>query len=415
MNDKGMLTIYIGPNGMGKTHMLNCKYEEQKDNSIFFPTETILKEETKDTVDSSMTMQIILDSLFQEHIDKYKKDIDNELNEIVTANKDIYNNLIKETLNINGTEQKSDFLKVSKKGVEFKKIISINNDDLNKKMGSGQGTLFMLKMLSFSKKNNVFIDEPEKFCHPSLLNVIAGEISKLIETGKNVFLVTHSSKLVKLLDWKFENLHIFNEVSYKDEKLTPMTSKNIDVSKIINDPEIAKLAKELDKGKSDYKIISKYLSSPDKMSKYLRIQRENIVELLFSIKCYLVEGINDRFFLNELLKNEGKQFDNHEIIITTGKIPMPIYVNIFNQIKSKGMELYSMFDKDSSDKVHSITNDYIEKNSDYFLMFDKNIEEDTNFFAKCGGKKFKNDTLLFIDHIMKEKSFLKFNFKKRKD
>ena len=59
----GKLTIYIGPNGYGKTKKLNAKYESMKSSSIFLKSEILLTNELK-PLNNSTSTEYFLDELF---------------------------------------------------------------------------------------------------------------------------------------------------------------------------------------------------------------------------------------------------------------------------------------------------------------------------------------------------------------
>lgn len=59
----GKLTIYIGPNGYGKTKKLNAEYDSKKNSSIFLKSEILLTNELK-SLNNSTSTDYFLDELF---------------------------------------------------------------------------------------------------------------------------------------------------------------------------------------------------------------------------------------------------------------------------------------------------------------------------------------------------------------
>ena len=60
---RGKLTIYIGPNGYGKTTKLNAIYKSMKSSSFFLESEILLTNELK-PLNNSTSTDYFLDELF---------------------------------------------------------------------------------------------------------------------------------------------------------------------------------------------------------------------------------------------------------------------------------------------------------------------------------------------------------------
>lgn len=122
-----------------------------------------------------------------------------------------------ETLDLNSHKRTKDVI-APQKTIEYKKIVKINANDLKASMGSGQKLQFLLKLIEKCNKRYIFsIDEPENHSRPSMLNITANLINKLIET-KDVYIVTHSPELSNMLNIDFNNSYIFNDPEYKVPK-----------------------------------------------------------------------------------------------------------------------------------------------------------------------------------------------------
>jgi ABC-type uncharacterized transport system ATPase subunit len=115
---KGKLTIYIGPNGSGKTYELNKM--KGKENSFMVPSEIIFLEETKDTKDSTIVMEQLIGELIMPNILDEKKLFEEKVDDVINENKKVYNDKLREILNINGTKLKKDFINCTTKK-EYKK------------------------------------------------------------------------------------------------------------------------------------------------------------------------------------------------------------------------------------------------------------------------------------------------------
>jgi Fe-S cluster assembly ATPase SufC len=396
---KGKLTIYIGPNGSGKTYELNKM--KGKENSFMVPSEIIFLEETKDTKDSTIVMEQLIGELIMPNIIDEKKRFEEKVDDVIKENKKVYNDKLSEILNINGTKLKKDFINCTAKK-EYKKIVSIDNAFLKESMGSGQASLFILSLLTMSKKENILIDEPEKFCHQSLLNKVAGVIRELLEMGKNVYIATHSPELVKLLDWDFENLFVFNELEIEDEKIKNSTIKQInvsDISKVLIESGLDQLL--INNGKKELKIIGSYFQESQELEKYLKIRRNDFIDLLFANNIYLVEGINDMLFVNFKEKNN---YEERKVFPTFSKFLIPMYLVLLNQVRNEKLSKISVvFDCDNNkDELHSRINKFIIDYSDYYIKFADNIEVEFDI-----QKEDKNNPVLVFEEF--EKNAEKFN------
>ena len=92
-------------------------------------------------------------------------------------------------------------------------------------MGSGQKMQLILALIKESSKSYIFLDEPEKYSHPSLLHKTAKLIEEISKT-KTVYMATHSPKLLSMIDLDISRIFIFNDNSY--------TPKVIDFVKVCN-------------------------------------------------------------------------------------------------------------------------------------------------------------------------------------
>lgn len=100
----------------------------------------------------------------------------------------------------------------------------------------------------------------------------------------------------------------------------------------------------------------------------------NRVNALFEDKVLLVEGPTEEIFVDLICKN------NDIVYISTagGKFSIP-YLNIlFNKIF--GIEIICICDKDNEQNInHKVINEYIYKNIDKTIFFDKEFEDELKY------------------------------------
>ena len=372
-----MLKIFIGPNGFGKTWKLRKikeKLDEEKSaNSIMLSSELIFDEEVKDTVNSSMLMEyIITEILSNDQTQKAKADWEDAVDKSITENTEKLNEKIEYALSFNNKSKTKNLLEL-RTDKDYKRLVKINNDDIRKCMGSGQKLLFFLSLIQLSKKENIFLDEPENHCHPSFLHEIAKLINGISKT-KNVYLSTHSPQLLSLLDIDFNNLFILNDPNYGEPKT------------INFDSAIHSLPEKMHKDNLNKKSKSYYENYDSLIKNIKELHYRDFFESLFSKKVYLVEGINDSLFLKKLLVKNSKQYDDYSIFQTYGKDHMFPFISIF---KSLGLEVVILFDSDNNNKKE--VNDGLEKFKHY--KFTNTLEEELQY----GGQK--NSTVEFLEYL----------------
>lgn len=233
----GNLTVLIGPNGFGKTYALEKIFKKElidkgvKEEEIFFmPAEIYLEDEVKDTDTStsrSKTMEFLLTDLFElTDIERLKKELHDEYDNQISLHKSIINSAFEKSAKKNGTSLRDDIIKPSSK-FSISKPISINAKDFKELIGSGQRYFFFLQLLETSKKKYVFLDEPEQYSHPSMQNDIAKIINHLVDQDKDVYITTHSPKLLSMLNVDLNQIIIINDDSH--------VHKKIDLSMVIKD------------------------------------------------------------------------------------------------------------------------------------------------------------------------------------
>ena len=385
----GKLTIYIGPNGYGKTKKLDAKYGSMRSSSIFLKSEILLTNELK-PLNNSTSTEYFLDELFNNNnLNNAKIQLLEEGRKSVDSKKGKIKKVVDNILKLNESTTKSNLIEFEGK-LSLKDMFTIDTKILDL-MGSGQKMLLLLDLVLDFDKDNIFLDEPEKYMQPNLLKILAYKLNTLLKSGKNIFIATHSPKLLSFLDLRINDIEIMNEKQKEEDWLT----KKIDLQMVINLLVNNKSIKErIIESKEDDKIIN----SKTKSYYNLELIEKNIINnhkydffnALFAKKIIICEGLNDEIFLN-WLGNDSK-FDDYSIFKTFGKGIMPVFLEIFKQVSKN---VICIFDKDNeNDNTHKVLNHYLIENSiKNSLIFNKNLE------SELGYKGEKYDFLNFISFL----------------
>lgn len=114
------------------------------------------------------------------------------------------------------------------------------------------------------------------------------------------------------------------------------------------------------------------------------------IESLFAKKVYIVEGVSDLLFVNKVLQDNSKYYDEYNIFQTYGKLHMMLFATIFQEL---GIDVSLYFDMDNTSQTqHSSANTILRSFSNHY-MFNPNIE------AELGFNLHKSNTVAFINHI----------------
>lgn len=375
--------VLIGPNGHGKTTYLNNESDRLKKlgEAVFFmPSEIKLLDEVKDTVDTSQTMEFLLSELIEttEYITKREMLFD-EADKSIKDNLPAMNAILDEVLSYNGMARSGDFISLNEKRM-VKNVVSINQKDIKNMMGSGQRMQLLLKFALKSSRDHIFLDEPEKYSHPSLLNVTASAINDLVASGKRVYIATHSPKLISMLDIDYSCIKLINDATHSPKDI-PFEEAVAEASKSFNVGSM----------KAQHK---RYYDNGSSLSDCIR-RRHNrsFLEALFSKRVYLCEGSNDELFVNAALQQFGGYYDDYSIFKVWGKTNLPVFAHLFSQL---GLKVIILFDKDDERKPHhKEANDAIRSLPGTIVS----IEQDPNIEKVMGYSGKKEDALHFMDHL----------------
>lgn len=383
----GELEVVIGPNGYGKTTYLEQKRDtllkagvDSRD-ILFLPSEIKLLDEVKDSLDASQTMEYLMTEMLETPAYIAKRDeLFDELDSAIAANVDTLNEMLDEVLSLNGSSRSGNFIEPNEKKRSIKYPVAINQGDVKKKMGSGQRMQLLLKFAANSKKGHIFLDEPEKYSHPSLLNGTARAINELVAKGKSVCIATHSPKLVSMLKFDYRSIRIINDPSHMP--------KEIDFDGAVKD------AGALVPVGNIHDDCKRYYKSGDSLRECLqRRQARPFIESLFSRHVYLCEGANDEIFITEALQQLGGYYDDYCIVKAWGKPIIPVFISLY---QSLGVELSVLFDiDDESKQLHKKVNAAIRT----LVGSSKTIEFLPNLEGAVGYTGRKEDALAFMDYL----------------
>lgn len=391
----GRLSIVIGPNGYGKTTFLETEKERLKKagrDVFFIPSEIKLLDEVRDTVESSQTMEFLLTDLLETRKYISKRNAFYRVAERTIKNKtSAMNDILDEVLSLNGSIREGDFIESNPKRF-IKHLVTINRDDVKKKMGSGQRMYLLLKLAASSSKTHIILDEPEKYSHPSLLNGTAVLINNLVKNGKQVYIATHSPKLVSMLEFDFDNLSIINDDSHNPKEI-PF------------DKAVCESLKHFSLGEMPGKNKPYYTDGKTLKDSIQRRQIRQFIEALFSKRIYLCEGANDEILINIALRQFGGYFDDYCIFKAWGKINIPVFAKLFQLM---GLDVICLFDvDDESNPRHKKINEDIRS----IVSPEKTVEMNPTLENELEyeNSNSKDDTLAFIEHIEGLKLPDKFN------
>ncbi|MCF2622207.1 ATP-dependent nuclease [Collinsella tanakaei] len=386
----GSIEVVIGPNGYGKTTYLEKRRQDLLDAGVdpreilFLPSEIKLLDEVKDSVDSSQTMEYLMSEMLETpaYIEK-RDELFDELDSAIAANVGALNAMLDEVLSLNRSVRSGDFISPNPRKRFIKYPVAINQRDVKEKMGSGQRMQLLLKFAENSRKEHIFLDEPEKYSHPSLLNGTARAINGLVSAGKSVCIATHSPKLVSMLEVSFGDIRIINDATHEP--------KEIDF-----DGAVAEASKLVPGGSLPADCKRYYGSGASFRECLERRHARPFIESLFSRHVYLCEGANDELFVIEALKQLGGYYDDYSVVKTWGKPNMPVFIALYKGLDVGFSVVFDIDDelKFPHDKVNHAIRQLAAGHT--VVEFAPNLEAELGYQA-TGSKK--GDSLALLDYL----------------
>ena len=334
---KNILNIFVGANSTGKSYDLNRLFLKNRkaillDEDGYCRVDESLKSYT---ISEDMRYYISQDSLQEEKViieKKYK-------NVIKCCKK------IKEKLNIK-------FLSLG-----AKKLLTIIDGILT---------------YNLAEISTFYFDEPENCLDDYNIKNINNIIEALIACNKQVFIVTHSPRLLENLRPQIGSIFLKKKLfegylQITEDAIFQIHQKTLQecLQYVMNPP----------------KWVSIYLEKPAKFyNLYIDtfMHSQDFYRSLFYNEITLAEGLTEKYIVHSIHELE---MATNCFIFTHGKFNMPFLINFYNYL---GKKIYCIFDSDiktnSNSKATGQINGYIESlipNSQK-IVFDPNLESELN-------------------------------------
>lgn len=327
-SDKMIFSI-VGPNASGKSYYLNNDLLNALPNSIL-----ILDEEGRfHTKDSRRRVKIYEDYYI------YDDDTNRGTSRRIIEKEKIEDNALKIISGIKSYKSKFEY---SKKSLGSKKISNILDAFLSYNLNHIDYFLF---------------DEPENSLDDERIKCIGKIFNLLISNNKRVIFITHSPRLLELLQIDVNNIYLFPKIyseviNFSFEDVLEIYNKNGEDLKKINP----------DSKNNEHKNYD-YLPDTGITLLYLNefLKSNDFYRALFYSHVILVEGITEELLAREL-SNDLEL--SRCIVNSNGKYKMPFL-----------FKLFSMF----CDKITCIIDSDYKKNN---ITFTKNLTKHIESFAK---------------------------------
>lgn len=303
--------VIVGVNSTGKSEYLQKEFdEENEEKKLFLPTEMILDEEVKSSNKAKGTF--VIDNIIPIIFEKIGIDMGEKkenLNTDITKSIEKLDNPIVNKFMFNNKWN-------------YEKILENNIKKEFNVLGSGDKSKYVLEMIDDLELNNykIYIDEPEKFAHPSLQVEIANIINNLA-INNDIYLVSHSPIIVKNLNINnLEDILVFKtsgEKKLSDNKLKDILSS-------IDDMDQNKLFEKDSNKFNDIKQCTDFLNlTYNEFKEYYFLDLYK--QLIFYSNVIFTEDINTKFYIEEILTvNNNKS----EVLEVAGKVPLLIWAEI---------------------------------------------------------------------------------------
>lgn len=326
---------------------------------------------SKTTTNISKTISKLLakNESLDERLDKLNQDLKEYIKELKTASQynfqKLNNDIVFSDVHIEISNKSFETAQILKNNLELKAIENGEEKAISQ-LGTGVQRNIVNSILKSGIDNKKFTvilyDEPETFLNVKLQRALMEEINKN-KINTQYIISTHSPDII------YRNEKIFLSII----KLKKIENNNIQIFQY-NDEIYRKYIADTNvllKGiNENYECFLKEKINETILAWWDR----NRVNALFEDKVLLVEGPTEEIFVDLICKN------NDIVYISTagGKFSIP-YLNIlFNKIF--GIEIICICDKDNEQNInHKVINEYIYKNIDKTIFFDKEFEDELKY------------------------------------
>jgi len=205
--------------------------------------------------------------------------------------------------------------------------------------------------LKLANNTPIFIDEPELFLHPQAQRNFYNILTKLAESGTQIFLTTHSPSFINLA--KFDQIFVVKKSPEKGTYIRAANPKNF-----VTD---LKIRTSLDTNPSE--LMERYAYAYDNTGD---TQKAN--EAFFAKKIILVEGESESLILPYFFKLLGYDYvaDNVSIVRCGGKSEIDRFYRLYSEF---GIPCYIIFDGDKQHTKPSEIKEDIRKNKAILSLF----------------------------------------------
>lgn len=315
--------IYVGKNSSGKTYAMENDFKNnEREKKILVPTEVKLDEEVKSDNKGSGTF--IIDAIIPiilEKIDIEFEDIKSDLKtRIDTAIESNPNRLISK-------------FKFNDKW-KLEKFLANDIPNEFKEKGSGEKSKYIVELLLELDISgyDIYIDEPEKFTHPSLQIQLACLINNLA-INNHLHIVTHSPRFLNELN--IENLEVINFFNNRE-------------SSSVNDDQLKEILRTI-KDRSQNQLLREDLML-NCISLFNDLESLSFAEfktyyfmplyknLIFCNNVIFVEDENTYLYINQICKKNG--LTNVDIMYVNGKIPILIFNKVAELLQIRWFSIY---------------------------------------------------------------------------